>query len=182
MWQIPSSTRNDSDGMLGLGDVLNMNLQEGVRYLLCHLIFPRRHALLQSFKALQVLTYLLPLTASGWGTGWSRCTVKWAMSYFMDFAPVCSCVNGFLVASLLNSLPCLVHFSEHLDFMSWSTPRAGFLMWYFKPSCVAAWKKHLIFAWEPRFIHEGPINLTSYALDTQVELPSGVRLSEEVTR
>ena len=50
------------------------------------------------FKALQVLTHLLPPTASGRGAGWSRCSVKSSISYLKDFAPVCClCLNGFLL-------------------------------------------------------------------------------------
>ncbi|CAL8253596.1 unnamed protein product [Boreogadus saida] len=47
------------------------------------------------FKALQVLTHLLPPTASVRGAGWSRCSVKSAISYLMDFVQVCLCLMTF---------------------------------------------------------------------------------------
>ncbi|CAL8370535.1 unnamed protein product [Boreogadus saida] len=50
------------------------------------------------FKALQVLTHLLPPTASGRGAGWSRCSVKSAISYLMDFVQ-----PGTSISSLLDN-------------------------------------------------------------------------------
>ena len=64
------------------------------------------------FKALQVLTHLLPPTASGRGAGWSRCSVKSAISYLMDFASMFVSYD-FLVASL---------FTEPPDVVLWSPP------------------------------------------------------------
>ncbi|XP_007238050.3 leucine-rich repeat and immunoglobulin-like domain-containing nogo receptor-interacting protein 2b isoform X2 [Astyanax mexicanus] len=39
------------------------------------------------FRALQMLTYLLPPTASGRGKGWTKCSVKSAISYILDIKP-----------------------------------------------------------------------------------------------
>uniref|UniRef100_A0AAV2MEG7 Maturase K n=1 Tax=Knipowitschia caucasica TaxID=637954 RepID=A0AAV2MEG7_KNICA len=41
----------------------------------------------RSFQALQSLSTFLPPTASGRGKGWTKCSVKSAMSYILDLKP-----------------------------------------------------------------------------------------------
>ncbi|XP_066536135.1 uncharacterized protein [Hoplias malabaricus] len=52
------------------------------------------------FKALQMLTHLLPPTASGRGKGWTKCSVKSAISYILDITP-----PGISSSSSLDNTP-----------------------------------------------------------------------------
>ena len=97
------------------------------------------------FKALQVLTHLLPPTASGRGAGWSRCSVKSAISYLMDFVQVCLCLMTFW----------LHHCSLNLLMLCCGLLQCWFTNVVFQTFCVTAWNEHLIIAWESWFI-EGP--------------------------
>ncbi|RVE55478.1 hypothetical protein OJAV_G00235880 [Oryzias javanicus] len=63
------------------------------------------------YRALQVLTHLLPPTASGRAAGYSRCSVKSAISYLLDFAPPGTCIPSLLEnpdSSLKAQQPCIL--------------------------------------------------------------------------
>ena len=46
------------------------------------------------YRTLQILTHLLPPTASGRGSSSTRCSVKSVITYLINFVPVC-CVREF---------------------------------------------------------------------------------------
>ncbi|XP_062339698.1 uncharacterized protein LOC134038103 [Osmerus eperlanus] len=63
------------------------------------------------FTALKMLTHYLPPTASGRSQGWSKCSVKSALSYILDVKPTGTSINSLLespeTATTVNQ-PCLV--------------------------------------------------------------------------
>ncbi|XP_034406542.1 uncharacterized protein LOC117742958 isoform X2 [Cyclopterus lumpus] len=52
------------------------------------------------FRALQMLTHYLPPTVSGRAKGWTKCSVKSALSYIVDIKP-----TGTSIPSLLEGSP-----------------------------------------------------------------------------
>uniref|UniRef100_A0AAV2LQZ6 Uncharacterized protein n=1 Tax=Knipowitschia caucasica TaxID=637954 RepID=A0AAV2LQZ6_KNICA len=60
----------------------------------------------RAFRALQILTHLLPPIALGRGKGWSKCSVKSALSYILDIKPTGTSLSmsGAVGCSALRSL------------------------------------------------------------------------------
>uniref|UniRef100_A0AAV2MJS9 Uncharacterized protein n=1 Tax=Knipowitschia caucasica TaxID=637954 RepID=A0AAV2MJS9_KNICA len=54
----------------------------------------------RAFRALQILTHLLPPIALGRGKGWSKCSVKSALSYILDIKPTGTSLSSLMEGSL----------------------------------------------------------------------------------